>query len=89
MVRLVPSDLQKVLKEVETSDLAKAMKGAKPETSAAIYKTMSKRQAAGVREEVEMLPPLRAKDMEQAQEKVIEVVRKLEEAEEITIDSEE
>ena len=89
LVRLVPSDLQKVLKEVETSDLAKAMKGAKPETSAAIFKTMSKRQAAGVREEVEMLPPLRAKDMEQAQEKVIEVVRKLEEAEEITIDSEE
>jgi flagellar motor switch protein FliG len=50
---------------------------------------MSKRQAAGVRDEVEMLPPLRAKDMEQAQEKVIEVVRKLEEAEEITTDSEE
>jgi flagellar motor switch protein FliG len=87
LVRLVPSDLQKVLKEVETAELAKAMKGAKPDTQAAIFKTMSKRQAAGVREEIDMLPPLRAKDIDQAQEKVIEIVRKLEEAEEITIDS--
>jgi flagellar motor switch protein FliG len=87
LVRLVPSDLQKVLKEVEVSDLAKAMKGARPDTQAAIFKTMSKRQAAGVREEIEMLPPLRAKDIDQAQEKVVEVVRKMDESEEITIDA--
>lgn len=87
LVRLLPSDLQKVLKEVEIGDLAKAMKGAKPDAQAAIFKTMSKRQAAGVREEIEMLPPLRSKDIDQAQEKVIEVVRKLDEAEEISIDA--
>lgn len=87
LVRLVPSDLQAVLKEVETAELAKAMKGAKPDTQAAIFKTMSKRQAAGVREEIEMLPPLRAKDVDQAQEKVIEVVRRLDEEGTITIDA--
>jgi len=86
LVRLMPSDLVKVLKEVETQELAKAMKGAKPETAAAIFKTMSKRQAAGVKEELEMLPPQRQKDIEYAQDKVIIIVRKLEEAEEITID---
>lgn len=86
LVRLMPSDLQKVLKEIDSQDLAKAMKGAKPDTVAAIFKTMSKRQAAGVKDELEMLPPQRAKDLEYAQDKVIIVVRKLEEAEEITID---
>ncbi len=84
--RLLPGDLQKVLKEVEISDLAKAFKGAKPETVAAFYKIMSKRQAAGVREEVEMLPPQRAKDVEKAQDLVIAVARKLDEAEEISMD---
>jgi flagellar motor switch protein FliG len=84
--RLVPSDLQKVLKEIDSQDLAKAMKGARPETAAAIFKTMSKRQAAGVKEELDMLPPQRQKDIEFAQDKVILVVRKLEEAEEITVD---
>jgi flagellar motor switch protein FliG len=86
LVRLQPSDLAKVLKEIDGQDLAKAMKGAKPETVAAIFKTMSKRQASGVKEELDMLPPQRAKDIEFAQDKVIVVVRKLEEAEEISID---
>ena len=53
---------------------------------AGIFKTMSKRQAAGVKEELEMLPPQRPKDIEYAQEKVIVIVSKLEEAEEISID---
>jgi flagellar motor switch protein FliG len=78
--------LQKVLKGVEISDLAKALKGAKPETVASFYKIMSKRQAAGVREEIEVLPPQRAKDVEKAQDLVIAVARKLDEAQEISID---
>ena len=86
LVRLQPNDLVKVLKEIDAQDLAKAMKGAKPDTTAAIFKTMSKRQAAGVKEELEMLPPQRPKDIEFAQDKVIMVVRKLEESEEITVD---
>lgn len=87
LARLVPGDLQKVLKGVEISDLAKAFKGAKPETVAAFYKIMSKRQAAGVREEVDMLPPQRAKDIEKAQDLVIAAARQLDEAGEISIDS--
>jgi flagellar motor switch protein FliG len=86
LARLLPGDLQKVLKEVEISDLAKAFKGAKPEVVASFYKIMSKRQAAGVMEEVDMLPPQRAKDIEKAQELVVAAARKLDEAEEISID---
>jgi flagellar motor switch protein FliG len=86
LARLLPGDLQKVLKEVEISDLAKAFKGAKPEVVASFYKIMSKRQAAGVMEEVDMLPPQRAKDIEKAQELVIAAARKLDEAGDISID---
>ena len=86
LARLLPGDLQKVLKEVEISDLAKAFKGAKPEVVASFYKIMSKRQAAGVMEEVDMLPPQRAKDIEKAQELVVAAARKLDEAGDISID---
>ena len=86
LARLLPGDLQKVLKEVEISDLAKAFKGAKPEIVASFYKIMSKRQAAGVMEEVDMLPPQRAKDIEKAQELVVAAARKLDEAGDISID---
>jgi flagellar motor switch protein FliG len=87
LARLIPGDLQKILKGVEIGDLAVAFKGAKPETVAAFYKIMSKRQAAGVREEVDVLPPQRAKDVEKAQDLVIAVARKLDEEGEISIDS--
>jgi flagellar motor switch protein FliG len=88
LARLLPGDLQRVLKEVDVGDLAKAFKGAKPETVASFYKIMSKRQAAGVMEEVDMLPPQRAKDIEKAQELVIAAARKLDEAGEISLDGE-
>ncbi|MEI6870743.1 MAG: FliG C-terminal domain-containing protein [Verrucomicrobiota bacterium] len=86
LVRLAPSDLQKILKEVEISDLAKALKGASAETAAAFYAIMSKRQAAGVKEEVEVLPTMRAKDVEKAQDLVIAVARKLDESGDISLD---
>jgi flagellar motor switch protein FliG len=86
LVRLQPSDLQKILKEVEISDLAKALKGATPETANAFYAIMSKRQAAGVKEEVEVLPNMRLKDVEKAQDLVIAVARKLDEQGDISLD---
>ena len=86
LVRLAPSDLQKILKEVEISDLAKALKRASAETAAAFYSIMSKRQAAGVKEEVEVLPTMKAKDVEKAQDMVIAVARKLDESGDISLD---
>jgi len=88
LTRLMEKDLQKVLKEVDVADQAKAFKGAKEDTLAAFYKVMSKRQAAGVREEVDMLPPMRAKDVEKAQDLMVAVARRLDEAGDISIDGE-
>lgn len=85
--RLDPSDLGRVVREVDTAVLTIALKTAKPALVAAITSSMSKRAAEALMEEIEMLAAPRAKDTEAAQDKIIQVVRRLEEAEEITLDA--
>lgn len=85
-LNLETMDLQRVLREVDMSDLVIAMKNAKPGLLAAVMGAMSRRAAEGLKEEIEMLPPQKTKAIEAAQEKIILVVRKLDEAEEITLD---
>jgi flagellar motor switch protein FliG len=84
--RLTTADLQRVLREVDASCLPLALKTARPAITTAMLAAMSKRAAQGLAEEIEMLSQPKAKEVEAAQAKIIEVVRKLEEAEEITID---
>ena len=84
--RLSPVDLQRVMREVDTADLQCALKVAKPSLVAAVLASMSKRAAEGLKEELEIMPQPRPKDVEAAQDKIIQVVRRLEEAEEITFD---
>jgi len=84
--RLTPGDLQRVLREVDSASLPTALKTAKPELVTAILGAMSKRAAQAVREEIDQLGQLKAKDVEAAQQRVIQIVRKLEESEEITLD---
>ena len=86
LVRLQPDDLRKILKDVDIADLAKALKGSTPETAAAFYSIMSKRQAAGVKEEVDVLPNMRARDVEKAQDLVIAVARKRDEEGTVSLD---
>ncbi len=85
--RLDPSDLGRVVREVDTAVLTIALKAAKPALVAAITSSMSKRAAEALMEEIEMLPQQRTKDTEAAQDKIIQVVRRLEEAEEISLDN--
>jgi flagellar motor switch protein FliG len=87
LVRLAPVDLQRVLREVDMSDLARALKSAKANLVAAMMASVSKRAAESLKDDIEMLGPLKAKEVEAAQDKIIQVVRKLEEAEEITLDT--
>jgi len=87
MVRLAPVDLQRVLREVDMADLAIALKSAKEGLVNAVLASVSKRAAEGLKDDIAMLGPLKAKDVEAAQDKIIQVVRKLEEAEEISLDS--
>ena len=85
--RLEAVDLQRVLREVDMSDLAKALKTAKSGLIESVLKCVSKRAAEGLKEDIEMLGPIKAKEVEAAQDRIIQVVRKLEESEEITLDT--
>lgn len=84
--RLAPSDLGRVVREVDTAVLTIALKTAKPALVQSITSSMSKRAAEALMEEIEMLPQPRPKETESAQDKIIQVVRRLEEAEEISLD---
>ncbi len=86
--RLSPADLQRVTREVEMSDLVVAMKSAHPILQEAIFKSVSKRAAETLKEEIDMMGPVRLKEVEAAQDRIIQIVRRLEEEEEITLDAE-
>ncbi|HEY2801368.1 MAG TPA: flagellar motor switch protein FliG [Chthoniobacterales bacterium] len=87
LARLEAKDMQRLVRDVDTADLAKALKGAKPELTERILKAVSKRAAEGVREEMDMLGSIKPKEISAAQERIIAVVRRLEEAEEISLES--
>lgn len=86
--RLQPSDLQRVLREVDSSNLATSMKSTSETLRGKIYASISKRAAESLREEIELLGPVRFKDVEAAQDVVIQVVRRLEEEGQISLESE-
>jgi len=79
LVLLDDRSMQRVLKEVETKDLAVAMKAASEDVKYKIYSNVSERVAMMIREEIEFLGPMRLSDVEGAQQRVVEAVRRLEE----------
>jgi len=85
--RLQPADLQRVLREVDSSSLAISMKSASESLRDKFYAAISKRAAESLREEIEMLGPVRLKDVEIAQDAIIQVVRRLEEEGQITLEA--
>ena len=77
--------LQRVLREVEMKELSLALKGATEELREKFFKNMSKRAAEMLREDMEYRGPVRVRDVEESQQKVVNVVRALEDAGEIVI----
>lgn len=77
--------IQGVLKEVETSDLVLALRTATDELKEKIFSNMSDRAVQMIREEMEYMGPVRLSDVEMAQQKIVDVVRRLEDAGEIII----
>ena len=77
--------IQRVLREVENSELAVALKGANEDVQNAIFNNMSSRLSAMIREDMEYMGPVRMKDVEEAQQKIVNVIRKLEDSGEIVI----
>ncbi len=85
IVLLDDRSIQKVLREVDTQDLAKALKGVDAEVQEKIYRNMSKRAATLLREDMDFMGPIRLRDVEEAQQKIVNIIRKLEESGEIIV----
>jgi len=77
--------IQRVLREVDNSDLGLALKSANEQVQNAIFNNLSKRLAVMIKEDMEFMGPVRMKDVEEAQQKIVNVIRKLEENQEIII----
>ena len=77
--------IQRVLRDVDNNDLAVALKSSNEEVQAAIFNNMSKRLAEMIKEDMEFMGPVRMKDVEEAQQKIVNIIRKLEDSAEIVI----
>ncbi len=77
--------IQRFIREIENSDLSVALKGSTEEVKGIIFANMSKRMAETLKEDMEFMGPVRLRDVEEAQQKIVNVIRKLEEAGEIII----
>ncbi len=77
--------IQRVLRDVDNGDLAIALKSANEEVQNAIFNNLSKRLAVMIKEDMEFMGPVRMKDVEEAQQKIVNVIRRLEDSAEIVI----
>jgi flagellar motor switch protein FliG len=87
ILKLADQDIQTILKNVESSQWAVALKGASEELKDKIFRNMSKRAAKMLQEEMEFLGPMRSSDVERVQQEIVDIVRKLEDAGEVTVHS--
>lgn len=85
IIMLSDRDLRTVIQEADGRDWQYALKVVSDEVAAKIFKCMSKRQAQIIQEDMEFLGPIRLKDVEDAQQRIVSVIRRLEEAGEIII----
>ncbi len=85
IVTLDDRSIQKILREVDSKDLALALKTASQEVSSRIYKNMSKRASEMLKEDIEFMGPARLRDIEQTQQQIVATIRRLEDTGEIVI----
>ncbi len=85
IVMLNDKYIQEILKEVDGKELTLALKGATGEIQEKVFGNMSKRASLGIKEDMEFMGPVRLSEVEEAQQRIVEVVRSLEEAGTIVI----
>lgn len=85
ILTLDDKSIQRVLREVDNNELAVALKAANEEVQEVIFNNMSKRLAVMIREDMDFMGPVRMKDVEEAQQKIVNIIRKLEDSAEIII----
>ncbi|MBQ9199447.1 MAG: flagellar motor switch protein FliG [Lachnospiraceae bacterium] len=77
--------IQTVLREVDNNELAVALKNANEDVQKVIFDNLSSRLASMIKEDMEFMGPVRLKDVEDAQQKIVNIIRKLEDSGEIVI----
>ena len=77
--------IQRVIKDVENDDLMLSLKVASEEVKEIVYKNMSKRMVETFMEEMEYMGPVRLRDVEEAQSRIVATIRRLEDAGEIVL----
>lgn len=85
LILLDDRSVQRLLKEVETKDLAISLKAASDEVKNKIFANVSERVAVLIKEEMEFMGPMRLSDVEAAQQRIVETIRRLEEEGQIVI----
>ncbi len=85
ILSLDDKSIQRVLREVDNNELAVALKSANEEVQTVIFNNLSKRLAAMIKEDMDFMGPVRLKDVEEAQQKIVNIIRKLEDSGEIII----
>ncbi|MCL1829494.1 MAG: flagellar motor switch protein FliG [Oscillospiraceae bacterium] len=85
IAKLGNSAIQRVLKEINNADLAIALKMAGEEVSKVIFSNISKRLQEMLKDDMEVMGPVRVRDVEEAQQRIVNVIRTLEESGEIII----
>lgn len=85
IVMLDDRGIQLVLREVETKDLGLALKGSNPEVAQKILENMSSRAGQMLKDDMEFMGPVRLRDVEEAQQRIVKVIRKIEESGAIVI----
>jgi len=85
IVQLDDRAIQAILREVDMKELATALKGVGMEVQNKIYKNMSERAVGMLKEDMEFMGPVRLRVVEESQQKIVSVIRRLEEAGEIVV----
>ena len=85
IINLDDKSIQRVLREVDNNELAVALKGTSEDVQTVIFNNLSKRLAAMIQEDMDYMGPVRLKDVEEAQQKIVNIIRKLEDSAEIII----
>lgn len=85
IISLDNKSIQRVLREVDNNELAVALKSTTDEVQNLIFNNLSKRLAAMIKEDMEFMGPVRLKDVEEAQQKIVNIIRKLEDSAEIVV----
>jgi flagellar motor switch protein FliG len=85
VINLDNSSIQRIIREVDQKDLSLALKGSSEEVKDRVFKNVSKRAAEMLREDIDFMGPVRLREVEEAQQRIVGIIRRLDETGEIII----